>query len=331
MKRIVLSVLALMTGAAMIGQEELTSADPQVLSEAINVELQEEAPADTSWKTGGVFGLNFGQTALQNWAGGGVNSITIGGLFNHFRNYKKDDWSWDNNLDLAYGMLWQGENDGVKTDDRIDFTSKVGKAIKKDWYAAFLLNLRTQFAEGFDDPFAADSVRNVISKFMAPGFGLASLGIDYKPSEQFTAYISPMTAKFTIVNDDDLANAGAFGVQGAIYDDVDPTMIITEGEKLRTEFGAYARAQYVTDLMENINFLTKIDLFANYETITLIDINWEVLLSMKVNEYISATLGTQVLYDHDVKILRNAGESDERFGPVTQFREVLNIGFVYNF
>ena len=327
MKKIALLFFASASILSFKAQDNISSTDSELLAKEIELDLQEEAEADTAWKTGGVFGLNFGQTSLTNWAGGGVNSITVGGLFNYFGNYKKDSWAWDNNIDLAYGMIWQGENDGAKTDDKIDFSSKIGKELKNNWYGAFLLNLRTQFAEGFDDPFAPDSVRNVISKFMAPGYGLASLGFDYKPSDNFTAYISPVTAKFTFVNDDDLANAGAFGVQAAILDEMGA--IVTAGEKMRSEFGAYARAQYKTTLMENVDFLTRMDLFANYETLNYIDINWETLLSMKINEYISATLGTQLIYDHDIKILRNEGESNEQFGPTTQFKEVLNIGFTY--
>lgn len=319
---------AVLFSAALTAQDSMTEVNPEQVVTSTEV-LTQEAEVDTSWKTGGVFGLNFGQTALKNWAAGGANSVALGGLFNHFRNYKKGVWTWDNNLDLAYGMLWQGDNEGIKTDDRIELSSKAGRELRGPWYGAFLLNFRSQFAEGFDDPFAADSLRNTISRFMAPGYGLASLGFDYKPSENFTAFISPMTAKFTFVMDQDLADVGAFGVDQAIIDPLTGD-ITTEGENIRAEFGAFAKAQYNTNIVENVDFMTRIDLFANYETLDHVDINWEALLSMKVNKYITATVAAQVLYDHDIDIFR-VEDDKEKFGPTTQFKEVLNVGFTYKF
>ncbi len=58
-----------------------------------------------------------------------------------------------------------------------------------------------------------DSVK--ISALFAPAYLLGSLGMDYKPKDDFSAYISPVTSKITIVADKDLANQGAFGVTPA--------------------------------------------------------------------------------------------------------------------
>ena len=86
--------------------------------------------------------------------------------------------------------------------------------------------------------------------------------------------------------------------------------------------------------MENITILTKLDLFSNYmDNPQNIDVGWETLLTMKVNKYISATLTTHLIYDDDIDIAvdtDNDGITDET-GPRTQFKEVLGIGFTYNF
>ena len=271
--------------------------------------------ADTTWKKGGTLGLNFSQVYLSNWAAGGQNSLSSNGLVSLFANRAKGKSSWDNTLDLAYGMLWQGDAAGVKTDDKIDFASKWGYQANQDWFYSALFNFRTQFAPGYEDPFADDLVR--ISDFLAPAFSLAALGMDYKPSDNFTAFISPSTLKMTVVNDTTLSTN--YGVAA--------------GEMFRAEIGGYAKVQYTTELAENVSLMTKIDLFSNYlNNPQNIDVNWETLISMKINEYMSATISTQLIYDDDIAIAR----SQEYFestgiaaGPITQFKEVLAVGFSY--
>ncbi len=91
---------------------------------------------------------------------------------------------------------------------------------------------------------------------------------------------------------------------------------------------------YTANVMENITLQTKLELFSNYlETPQNIDINWETLISMKVNKLISATLSTHLIYDDDIEITidkNDDGIIDER-GPRIQFKEVLGVGFSYKF
>lgn len=292
----------------------LTPEEETILVKTLTTPVDSLA-ADTTWKKGGMLGLNFSQVYLSNWAAGGQNSLSSNGLVSLFANRAKGKSSWDNTLDLAYGMLWQGDAAGVKTDDKIDFASKWGYQANQDWFYSALFNFRSQFAPGYEDPFADDLVR--ISDFLAPAFSLAALGMDYKPSDNFTAFISPSTLKMTIVNDTTLSTN--YGVAA--------------GEMFRAEIGGYAKVQYTTELAENVSLMTKIDLFSNYlNNPQNVDVNWETLISMKINEYMSATISTQLIYDDDIAIAR----SQEYFestgiaaGPITQFKEVLAVGFSY--
>ena len=283
----------------------------------------QEAVKDTTWKTGGLISLTFGQVNLSNWAGGGFNSITGAGNINYFANYKKGKGSWDNNLIMAYGLLKQGDGDVAKTDDRIDFTTKYGRETSwsPHWNYSLLGNFRTQFVEGLD----ANGTR--ISDLMAPAYALAALGLDYKPSDKFTVFISPLTAKFTIVTDDVLSAAGAYGVEPGTFgvDGQGNITVIDPGATTRSEFGGFLKAAYNTAVMENVNFVTRIDLFSNYEEPTHIDVNWDSMISMKVNKYITTSLGVTVLYDHDILISQEDGTAKRR----TQFREVFGVGFAY--
>jgi hypothetical protein len=280
------------------------------------------------WKTGGVASLNITQVSLTNWTAGGQNSLSINGILSLFANLKKGNSTWDNSLDLSYGLLQQGSDDIRKTDDKIDFTSKYGQKAAKNWYYAGLVNFKSQMTAGYNYP--DDSTE--ISNFLAPAYALAAIGMDYKPSEVFTLFISPLTMKMTVVNDQTLADAGAFGVEAAEFDDAG--VQTKAGLKNRSEYGGYLRALFKKDIMENINLQTKLELFSNYqESPSNIDVNWEVLIAMKVNKYISATLSTQLLYDHDIDIsIDNDNDGFiEATGPRTQFKEVLGVGLSYKF
>lgn len=327
MKKFVLIAAFAAVYSSGFGQDsgEITAADAQAVQAALAT--QSDAVADSAWTTGGTLGLNFSQVYLSNWAAGGQSSISATGLVNLFANYKKGDNTWDNTLDLAYGLLNQGDAGIVlKTDDKIDLSSKYGRKASEKWYYSGLFNFRTQFAPGYPVVDGAPDKDNKISDAFAPAYTLLALGMDYKPNKKFSAFISPVTMKNTIVLDDSLSADGAFGV--------DP------GSNFRAELGGYVKLQYTTELVKNVSLATKLDLFSNYlNNPQNIDVNWENLISMKINEFMNATISTQLLYDHDIKLvkeeptLNDDGEVTDpgSVGPGVQFKEVLAIGFSYKF
>ncbi|MFZ9027407.1 MAG: DUF3078 domain-containing protein [Crocinitomicaceae bacterium] len=269
------------------------------------------------WDVGGTASLNLSQTALANWNAGGQNSVALNGLVSLYANHRTDKSTWENTLDLGYGVLRQGRPAiWQKTDDKIDLMSKYGRKASGNWYYAGLANFKTQMAPGYNYP--NDSV--FISKFMAPGYLLGALGMEYNRNSKFTAFIAPITSKTTFVMEPTLSAAGAFGV--------------TPGESVRNEFGGYVRLFYKNDIMENIKLQTKLDLFTNYlDRPQNIDVNWEMLISMKVNKWITVALSTQLIYDHDIKInVDNNGDGvTDEVGPRTQFKEILAVGLAYTF
>jgi hypothetical protein len=157
-----------------------------------------------------------------------------------------------------------------------------------------------------------------ISDPFAPAYILIGTGIDYKPNEGFSAYLSPMTAKITIVDNQLLSNAGDFGVE--------------PGEHVRYEVGGFLKIQYKKDIMENVNFSTKADFFANYlKNFGNIDVNWETLIAMKINKFLSASLSRHLIYDDDVRIAVEREDGTAGTGARVQFKEVFTLGIQYQF
>jgi hypothetical protein len=328
MKKKLLSIALLSLTISAFAQD-VTKDDADKLREEADKLKAMKADTLKPWQFGGIITVNGQQVSLTNWAAGGNSSISLAGLINVYARYTKGKIVWDNNLQLGYGVIKQGSNKKWwKNDDKIQITSKLGRQLSKHWYYSALVDFRTQFADGYNYP--NDSV--YISRFMAPGYGLASIGMDYKPNDHFSAFISPVTGKFTFVNDDKLASVGAFGVQKDIMDPSDTTKFIQRHKTHREEFGAYLKMQYQTKVMENITFQTVLELFSNYfHNPQNVDVNWTTLTTFKVNKYISATLSTQLIYDDDIKVLRTAGDNKGTTGPDIQFKQVLGVGFSYKF
>jgi len=274
---------------------------------------QEEETDTLGWTFGGVGGLNFSQVSLYQWSAGGEPSMSGAALLNLYANHRTLKSSWENSLDLGYGIIRQGRDENVltkKSNDRIEFNSLYGRNISEKWFYSGLLNFRTQFTEGYNYPNDED----VISDFFAPAYLTVSAGANYKASEKFQAFISPLAGKFTIVLNDSLSAAGEFGVE--------------PGEKFRAELGAYLKLAYQTEILENVELASKIDFFSNYlDNPQNIDINFELLLSMKVNEYLAATISVMAIYDDDVTLL----QSDDTMGPGIQIKEVFGLGLSYSF
>lgn len=294
---------------------------------AVKTEVKPVERAD-GWLKGGSGTFTFSQVSLTNWAGGGQNSLSANAFINLFANYKKGKSVWDSNLDMAYGVIRQGNASFIKSDDRIDLMSKYGRQAFKHWNYAGLFNFRTQMAPGYDLSSATSRVR--ISDILAPAYIMLSLGMDYKPNDNFTFFLSPVTGKITIVNDQVLADAGAFGVTAATYDGVGT--LLTSGEKVRYEFGGYMKMSFKRELWENAVFTTKLDLFSNYANNPQnIDIFWDNSLLIKVGKYLAVNFGFTMVYDHDIQIGvdQNGDGIFEKSGPRTQMKQVFGFGLSY--
>ena len=254
----------------------------------------------------------------MNWSAGGENSVAWNIYLNATANYKKDKWSWDNALVTDFGMTYTTSNEWLKNVDKLNLSSKVGRLISEHWSISALGDLLTQFARGYDastNPNVAGNRDKYISTLFAPGYLTAALGADYKPNDDLSVLLSPVTGKMTFVLDKKLSNSGAFGVK--------------PGNKLLAELGASVVANYKKKLAENINFSTKLTLFTAYNSdFGNIDVNWDMMIAFKINKFLTTTLTTNLIYDDNVKSVDKAGNIA---GPKVQFREVLGLGLSYSF
>jgi len=247
------------------------------------------------WKKAFKVGLNFNQASFtSNWKAGGVNSLGFNTLMNCKANYKKEKVTWDNELDLLYGMVNNAGQGYRKTFDRIYMDTKYGITTSKKWNIFTAINVQSQFAKGYKylkDVNDADSAV-LISNKIAPAFITGTIGFQYQVSPAFKIRISPIAPRLTIVQNSEL------------YTAVDPVAPygVKIGETTRFEWAAaQVLAEFDKNISANLNLKWRYLLFANYSNFNFneIDHRLDFSLVVKVTKFVNVNFGGIVLYDHD--------------------------------
>jgi hypothetical protein len=233
---------------------------------------------------------------------------------------------------MRFGWNAQEGRQWRKTDDAIRVSSTFGyrQDTISNWYYSAKASFNTQFADGFKYPDRSMP----ISRFMAPGYLFLGAGASYiSEGDKFNLYLSPITHRSTFVLDQELANNGAFGVERAVRDD--DGNIIQEGENLLTSFGFLVTNTWKTPLMKNIELDHRISLYTDYlRDFGNVDVDWELILNLTVNDFVNASIGTQLIYDDDIRfdVVEDAeGNIIDAGVPKIQLKQLLNIGVAYTF
>lgn len=359
----------MMASAMMANAQEVDKEKVQTQAEAAaeaKKALKEVDTGDKIWKFSGVTGLNAAATSLSNWAAGGNDNIN-GVIFGRLRLlYHKDKIAWDNNLDLEYGMSYIDQKDDKvqKSSDRIKFNSKVGYEFAPKWFAAALLGFNTQFALGRSYEGKNDD-NPIISKFFAPAYTDVSIGIDWKPNDIFSVYMSPIAGRFTTVSVSksmnreyqDLYPLADGGLERVLkekyavwkYDD-NNNKDFSSNTRAELGFSVKAAMNYsIKDLKvtSTLGLYTpyasdrkKIDINKddpekaplwrhrdNNRCIGNFDVDWDLALSYQLFKCLQMTFSTSMKYYNGVMIADKDGNEAERL----QFKTILGVGVGYNF
>lgn len=253
-----------------------------------------------NWTKKGIITFLVNQSSFENWIAGGISNVSGALGLNYDFNYQKNDWTWENKLIANFGLTKIKNQDIQKSSDVLEWNSVVGKKAKGYWYYSAFLNFKTQFADDLNKDTKGPT------KFLSPGYLQFGPGMLWKKSDNLKVNIAPATSRLIIV-DKDLTepDMAYFGVE--------------EGKSTRYELGASVGAYYKLDLMKNISMENILNLYSNYlEDPQNVDLDYTMNLVMNVNDFISANLSYQTIYD------------DNAFKGL-QTRQVFGIGINYNF
>jgi len=281
----------------------------------ISIHAQDDAAAEEApkegWTRAGNISFLFNQSSFENWTAGGINNVsgTIG--LNYDFNYKKGGIVWDNKIIASYGITKIEDADKQKTDDRLEFTSLIGKQASELWYYSAFLNFKTQMDSGFDADTGAKTTH-----FFSPAFLQVGPGMLWKKSDNLKVNIAPATAKMIFVNEQfttvPTSAAADFNEAGGYFG-------VDANETFRFELGFSLGGYYKVQLMENVSMENILNLYSNYlEDPQNVDIDYTMNLVMSINKYLSANLAFQTIYD------------DNAFKGF-QTRQVFGLGVNYGF
>ena len=301
------------------------------------------------WKWGGLTTLQFGQTALVNWAAGGNSQIAVNLRAYAFVSLIKKRHIWESTFDGNWGIVkFKGESPQI-SQNLFVINSQYGYRLRKSLYLSGLVNLNSPFSKGFD---YSEDPNKLISSFAAPMYIKAAVGLDYKPTDYFSFFIAPMAGKFTIVANDEIAASNRY-----IPATTDENGDQYYNNNFRAEFGAMARASFQKEIFKNVNLRSVLELFVNYTDPNKtnrknIDVDWQTGIDLKVNEWLNVGIFTHLIYDDNISwdkvdgndapvFLKNpdtgvvytnaAGDPIQQQTTGVQFRENLTVGLTYKF
>ncbi len=257
------------------------------------------------WSFEGSEHVQLSQAHIDNWVKGGESNVSLSSDLRAKANYKKKKNEWESYIIHKVGVLSTDDDRGRINDDLIELNSKYGLSASKKWYYSFLFNFKTQLFHSYAK---ADTEHETpLSGFMAPAYFTFALGMDFKQGKKFTLLLSPITSKLTMVLD-------TVTFDQTRYD-------ISKTKKVAMLNGLSVVSNFEQQISREIKITSKLDAFYEYISANddrQVQIDWELILDMRINRFLSTRLLTEVKYF--------TNESSK-----VQFKENFNIAFRYTF
>jgi len=268
-------------------------------------------------------------------------STVLGKALVHLE-WKKGEYTWINDFNLLYGQSFaklrlddpggiQAVSVNAKSGDLLSITSSFAQQISKTLHLTALTNFQSQFAPGYSDPYASARGKplNIISNFLSPATFNLGVGLDYRPNKDLSIYYSPC----------------ALDVLAVRIPEIRPQFNLID-KTAAFKFGSFLNLNYRKQIIKNLNFATKLQLFTNYlknkenptfERPGSVDVQlWQNSLNFHFNKYFSIAITTTLIYDEDRKFRifeddSKLGATTGKLGPRVQYFHNIGLGLNYSF
>ena len=284
----------------------------------------------------GHLGITINQLAITHWAAGGESNASGRVTSNLTYTYNRDLFKYVMNGIFAYGMSnYTKDKRNEKSEDRCELSMTMSSNNSKNFTFTAIGSLKTQFTKVYSYP--NDSI--AISGFFAPAYLNVSAGYNYNYKNILSFYISPIAGKMTFVMDQELADAGSYGVEAGYWNVYNGDSIWVKGKNILTELGINVLIKYKQNFTNDISVFSTLNLYNNYMDPNKsnrwnIDVDWESGVKFTINKQISATLHIHLIYDDNIKFNITEivdGKEITKQKPILQFKESLGISFLYKF
>lgn len=283
---------------------------------------------DTWHSFDGDIGITVNQLAITHWAAGGESNMSGKAALKFNYTYHRKMFKYVTTGLFMYGaQSFPKDKRWEKTEDRMELSMTMTHNNKKNLTFTSITMLKTQFTNGYTYP--NDSIP--ISKFFAPAYLTVSIGYTYNIHDIVTVFVSPSAGKFTFVNDQRLADQGAFGVEAGYWNVLEGDSTWIPGKKFLGELGFNVLIKYKQEFKNNIKIFSTLNLYNNYMDSNRanrwnIDVDWETGIQFTISKCISTVINVHLIYDDNVKFT-----IDDKQKPILQLKESLGITFLYKF
>src|SRR5574344_147852 len=272
------------------------------------------------WKFTGLVSLNFSETMQWNWAAGGNNNGNGVLSANVKLTYKKEKIAWETTFDSDYGWMWAPSTNFKwrKSNDKIIFSSKFGWDFHKSWFLTIMANFKSHYWKGYEYTLDNNKVEQETFAYnwLSPSYSDLSVGIDWKPNEIFTIYLSPVAGRITTATDSLLR--AKYGVK--------------PDKTFKTELGATFKAGVNFARIKNFKVISTLTLFTPYnKQFGKIDVDWDLAISYQFLKVLNVSLGTSLKYYDAVSIMWTDKDEVVHNSPRVQFREIIGLGIGFSF
>ena len=325
---LIISSLAFACSVCAAQDDDVRKAAQEAAAAMLSAPEQTEAAAKPVYWTKSIdFDLGFNQTGLVSWAAGGYNTLSLSAGVDAKANYAKGLMSWNNRLQLNYGILYSADKEGAiqKSNDRIYFESKwaykTGKESKWNYTASF--DFRSQFS---DTPakYVQESENKWVpeglkSSLLSPGYTNIAFGMEWRPNDWFNLNVAPLTGGFTICTVEDLRKSYGMKLKD---DSFDPDLGSSYKSTL-FQFGAQIKADLNITINEKFNYNTQLVIFTDYldQPFKHNRVNWDNKITWNAARFFKVGFNTWMIYDPLVEFDGVASK--------VQFKEFFTISFTY--
>lgn len=243
-----------------------------------------------TWKQEKKLGVLINQSSFDNWLAGGVNSFSGTLNFDYDLAYQNEKWNWTTTLDAALGYAKNmGDDYFNKTEDQLEINTILLRKSERAINFSSSFNLKTQNAPGNIFVEENGSIEKIkTSAFFSPAYLRLGAGIAFKKDDLIALQFNPINVRLIVVDQ----------MFTAALSEGETFFGVAADKTTRWESGASFALQSKLNVAKNIELLNNLSLVANYlEEFKNIDLDFTSTLNMKVNEYLSAILEVQFLYD----------------------------------
>ena len=251
----------------------------------------------------------------ENWYKGGVKNLNLLNIHDITFNYKKDRYQANNKVEWRL-TLFTNPNDTLRAyrigEDLVRTYNEFSIQAINNWHYSISIEMKTQIFKNF-----RENLEPAISSVLSPLYiNLSLLGMKYQIAKSypnvkgkkidFKTEISPLSVEYVTVMNKNIDPA-RFGIK--------------EGKRHLTNYGSSVKANLRFDFNRNVNFISRLYYFTNYEKVTA---EWENTLNLPINRYFSTTIYLFFRYDDNPKL-----KKDKTLG-YFQLNEYISFGFNYS-